>query len=176
MDLDIVNTIVEPNGQKWYQFKIFNGRPGQSGAGWKYGWLKASQICQIQTYDWEPEALRLRQITNHIIQVKLFSAIAAAAVIGGSFLIAPTPAEARPLPVPHSGTCSFNGVKERCVVEWDTDGSLNVTYLSDGKRVSYGTGDGKVYDGNRTFNAAVSNRGSYYIFTTQNGQTVIPAY
>ena len=47
MDLDIVNTIVEPNGQKWYQFKIFNGRPGQSGAGWKYGWLKASQICQI---------------------------------------------------------------------------------------------------------------------------------
>ena len=28
MDLDIVNTIVEPNGQKWYQFKTFNGRPG----------------------------------------------------------------------------------------------------------------------------------------------------
>ena len=108
--------------------------------------------------------------------MKLFTIIAAAAVISGSSLIAPTHAKARPLPAPHSGTCSFNGVKERCVVEWDTDGSLNVTYLADGKRVSYGIGDGKVYDGNRTFNAAVSNRGSHYIFTTQNGQTVIPAY
>ena len=82
----------------------------------------------------------------------------------------------RPLPAPHSGTCSFNGVKERCVVEWDTDGTLYVTYLPDGKRVSYGTLDGKVRDGNRVFNAGVSNRGSHYIFTTQNGQTVIPAY
>ena len=95
--------------------------------------------------------------------MKLFSSIAAAAVIGGSSLIAPTPAKARPLPAPHSGTCSFNGVKGRCVVEWDTDGSLNVTYLVDGKRVSYGTGDVKVYDGNRAFNAAVSSRGSHYI-------------
>jgi len=46
-DLDIVNTSVEQNGQKWYQFKFFNGRPGQSGAGWIYGWLMASQICSI---------------------------------------------------------------------------------------------------------------------------------
>lgn len=83
---------------------------------------------------------------------------------------------ARPLPAPHSGTCSFNGVKEQCVVEWSTDGTLNVTYLSDGKRVSYGTLDGKVRDGNRVYNAGVSNRGSYYIFTTQNGQTIVPAY
>ena len=83
---------------------------------------------------------------------------------------------ARPLPAPHSGTCSFNGVQEQCVVEWSTDGTLNVTYLSDGKRVYYGTLDGKVRDGNRVYNAAVSNRRSHFIFTTQNGQTIIPAY
>ena len=46
-DLDIVSTTVEPNGQKWYQFRFFNGRPGQTGAGWIYGWLMASQICFI---------------------------------------------------------------------------------------------------------------------------------
>ena len=87
-----------------------------------------------------------------------------------------TDALARPLPAPHSGTCSFNGVKERCVVEWGTDGSLNVTYLSDGKQVTYETLGGKVRDGNNVYNAGVSNRGSHYIFTTQNGQTLIPAY
>jgi len=107
--------------------------------------------------------------------MKLSTFVAAAAVLGGSFLIAPTPAEARS-PVPYSGTCSFNGVKERCVVEWDSGGILIVTYLSDGKQVSYDIVERKVYDGNRSFNAAVSNRGSHYIFTTQNGQTVIPAY
>ena len=84
--------------------------------------------------------------------------------------------KARPLPAPHSGTCSFNRVEERCVVEWSTDGTLYVTYLSDGKKVSYGTITGKVQDGNKVYNAAVSNRGDHYIFTTQNGQTVIPAY
>ena len=107
--------------------------------------------------------------------MKLSSFVAAAAVIGGSFLIASTPAEAR-TEVPHSGICTFNGVKERCVVEWDTGGILSVTYLSDGKRVLYDIAERKVYDGNRSFNAAVSNRGSHYIFTTQNGQTVIPTY
>ena len=79
-------------------------------------------------------------------------------------------------PCTHSGQCSFNGVQERCVVEWDTDGTLIVTYLSDGKQVYYHTGTGRVTDGNREYIGAVSNRGSYYIFTTQNGQTMIPAY
>ncbi len=45
-DLDIINVIVERNGQKWYQFRFFNGRPGQTGAGWIYGWLMESQICK----------------------------------------------------------------------------------------------------------------------------------
>jgi len=81
---------------------------------------------------------------------------------------------ARPLSAPHTGMCSFNGAQERCVVELDTDGSLSVTYLSDGKRVFYDVPGGKVWDGNRSYNSYVSNRGSYYIFTTENGQTIIP--
>jgi len=93
--------------------------------------------------------------------------------IGGVLLSVAATAIARPLPAPHTGMCSFNGVKEQCVVEWNTDGSLYVTYLSDGKRVTYHRG-GKVYDGNRSYNAHVSERGSHVIFTTQNGQTVIP--
>ena len=117
--------------------------------------------------------------TQHLHQMKLFSAIATAVVISIAIISTTSEARARPLRAPHSGTCSFNGAKELCVAEWDTDGTLNVTYLSDGKRVSYQflhDGKGKVYDGNRAYNAAVSNRGDHYIFTTQNGQTVVPAY
>ena len=117
--------------------------------------------------------------TQHPYQMKLFSTIATAVVISIAIISTTSEARARPLRAPHSGTCSFNGAKELCVAEWDTDGILNVTYLSDGKRVSYQflhDGKGKVYDGNRTYNAAVSNRGDHYIFTTQNGQTVVPAY
>ena len=117
--------------------------------------------------------------TPHLYQMKLFSAIATTVVISIAIISTTSEARARPLRAPHSGTCSFNGVKELCVAEWDTDGTLNVTYLSDGKRVSYQflhDGKGKVYDGNRAYNAAVSNRGDHYIFTTQNGQTVVPAY
>lgn len=94
--------------------------------------------------------------------------------IAGVLLSAAATAIARPLPAPHTGMCSFNGVKERCVVEWDTDGSLYVTYLSDGKRVTYDRGGRRVIDGSHSYNAHVSDRGSYVIFTTQNGQTIIP--
>ena len=55
-------------------------------------------------------------------------------------------------------------------------GTLIVTYLSDGKRVYSHTGIGRITDGNREFIGAVSNRGSCYIFTTKNSQTMIPAY
>ena len=51
-----------------------------------------------------------------------------------------------------------------------------MTYLSDVERVSYGTGDGTVRNGNRVDNAAVGNRESRCVFTTRNDQIVIPAY
>ena len=100
--------------------------------------------------------------------MKLFSAILTIAVI--SIVIISTVSDARAgSPSTSTGTCSFNGAKKLCVVERDTDGTLNVINLSDGKRVLYEfhhDGKGKVYDGNRAYNAAVSKRGDHYIFTT----------
>ncbi len=81
--------------------------------------------------------------------------------------------EARPLPLPLSTQCTFNGVSEPCVTEWDTDGSIDVTYLRDGKRVHYGS-NGMVRDGNRTYHAHRSYTPGRMVFVTQNGTTILP--
>jgi hypothetical protein len=46
LDVDLVSRFTEANGMKWVQVKWFNGFPGQTGAGWKFGWVRAKDICR----------------------------------------------------------------------------------------------------------------------------------
>lgn len=90
------------------------------------------------------------------------------------------PAMARGV-TPFHTTCSFNNVREACIVREGHD-YIDVTYTADGKQVTYikdhGTshGQGEVIDGNRTYRAQYGEdpTGSVAFVTTQNGVTRIP--
>lgn len=44
--VDLVSRSTDTNGIKWIQVKWFNGFPGQSGAGWLFGWVRSKDICK----------------------------------------------------------------------------------------------------------------------------------
>jgi hypothetical protein len=44
--VDLVSRFTDMNGVKWVQVKWFNGFPGQTGAGWKFGWVRTKDICK----------------------------------------------------------------------------------------------------------------------------------
>jgi len=45
-EVDLVSRFTDVNGVKWVQVKWFNGFPGQTGAGWKFGWVRTKDICR----------------------------------------------------------------------------------------------------------------------------------
>jgi hypothetical protein len=45
-EVDLVSKFTDINGAKWAQVKWFNGYPGQTGAGWKFGWVRTKDICK----------------------------------------------------------------------------------------------------------------------------------
>ena len=44
--VDLVYRFTDVQGVKWMQVKWFNGLPGQTGASWKFGWVRATDICK----------------------------------------------------------------------------------------------------------------------------------
>ncbi len=86
-------------------------------------------------------------------------------------------AVARPI-IEFHGTCTFNGVSEACFVRQSTS-EIEVTYLSDGKRVIYvkpAGGDVSVVSDGKVFPATyqVDRNRDLTIFRTKNGVTEIP--
>ena len=45
-EVDLVSRFTDVNGVKWVQVKWFNGFPGQTGAGWKFEWVRTKDICR----------------------------------------------------------------------------------------------------------------------------------
>jgi len=44
--VDLVSRFTDVNGVKWVQVKWFSGFPSQTGAGWKFGWVRTKDICR----------------------------------------------------------------------------------------------------------------------------------
>ena len=45
-DVDVISKTTDAKGVRWIQVKWHNGFPGQTGAGWKFGWIRAKDICK----------------------------------------------------------------------------------------------------------------------------------
>ena len=83
----------------------------------------------------------------------------------------------------HRGTCSFNGAAEPCFIREISRGLHQVTWLSDGKVVTYAeTNAGSYVESNGVrYSARVSGgctlptNGCFLRFVTQNGTTTLPA-
>ncbi len=85
----------------------------------------------------------------------------------------------------NKGSCSFNGRREQCVVNWNWNGSservAQVTWLSDGKQTFYRTGgDGYcliVEDNNRKTSCSWSRQGTTIRYVSSRGNvTLIPSW
>ena len=89
----------------------------------------------------------------------------------------PSSTFARPPLPPREVHCSFNGVRERCMVEQDSDGSLSIewpggstNYYDCGR---YQAGKGTVSSGGKTYFASCYVVKGGTIYKTANGITFI---
>ena len=82
------------------------------------------------------------------------------------------------VPETYTTYCVFNGNSEKCIHTATPDGYHHVTWMSDGKKVTYGPNF--VQDGHKRYSATSRykpNRGRpYQEIRTQNGVTILPYY
>ena len=45
-DVDYVSEFTDVLGVDWVQVKWFSGFPGQLGAGWKFDWVRKTDVCE----------------------------------------------------------------------------------------------------------------------------------
>ena len=113
--------------------------------------------------------------TTHINRMEFYKAIASAAVVGS--LLINTSVKAG-MTETYTTYCVFNDVAEKCIHTVTPDGYHHVTWMRDGKRVTYGKNF--VQDGHNRYSATSiykPNRGRpYQEIRTKNGVTILPYY
>jgi len=84
---------------------------------------------------------------------------------------------ARPPHPPRTVDCSFNGVRERCVLQQDSDGSISLKWsggLENGYDCGrYQAGKGEVYSAGKVYSASCRRVKGGTIYKTINGTTFV---